>query len=249
MLLYESRKLASACRKAFIENVYGESEDMYDSVFKNDEGFDNFLNKLVKPALPSGWELSGRLDVDDATHKTLDVVILYKELGDGSFCALSASIVEDDVNSEPTYSIEFSDHEINGSNVFASDDLDGEFIPVYNSLQSEDAEYVEKFDFGGKVDPLETLMDFVGTDVEDRHSIRYAIAKKLEDSNENNEEESNNNESDSNDLESNKEINDENDNFSNSGEVETLDVDDEDDVSDLIPDYVKADAKNEIDSW
>lgn len=238
MILYESRKATAECRKAFIESVYGESESLYESVFKNAADFEAFMNTLVKPALPEGWEMSGDIVVDD-NGVTRDDVILYKELEDGAFCVLSASIVDGKPWVAPEYAIELTNtknpeeenEEEDSSYVFSSDDLQ-EFNSIYNSMVNE---YVGRsYDFGTEHDPLKALTSFVGVDAEDKDSLRSALANKLR------EEQPNDRVATSAVPEENK------DSVEAEGEQpESQSVEDDD----LIDDSVKQEAKNAIDSW
>ena len=237
MILYESRKTAAACRKAFIESVYGESENLYESAFKDAADFEAFMNTLIKPALPDGWTLSGDLSVDEegVTH---DDVILYKELDDGNFCVLSASLIDGKPWVAPEFSIEISntkdpanETEEDSSYTFSSDDLQ-EFNSIYNSLMNEYAG--RSFDFGAQIDPLKALISFVGMEPEDKNSLRYALSSKMRDEKSDAEQEPENNE------EASEELNDDN-------EAENFEASDE--VDDLISDSVKNEAEKEMNSW
>lgn len=238
MILYESRKATAACRKSFIESVYGESESLYESVFKDAADLEAFMNTLVKPALPEGWEMSGDIVVDD-NGVTRDDVILYKELEDGAFCVLSASLVDGKPWVAPEYSIELTNtknpeeenEEEDSSYVFSSDDLQ-EFNSIYNSMVNE---YVGRsYDFGTERDPLKALTSFVGVDAEDKDSLRFALANKVRDEQPN-------------DRVAEPAVPAENENSASAeGEQqEEKPVEDED----LISDSVKQEAKNEIESW
>lgn len=235
MILYESRKVAADCRKAFIESVYGESENLYESVFADAADFESFMNTLIKPALPAGWGLSGDLAVDEegVTH---DDVILYKELDNGAFCVLTASLVDGKPWLAPVFSLELTNtkdpaEEQEGedsSYTFSSDDLE-DFTGIYNSMVNEYAG--RNFDFGSDHDPLKALISFIGTGAEDKNSLRFALSNKMREDKpaETAAPETNEAEPAANEAEK--------------AENEAAEVDE------LISDSVKKEAEDEINSW
>ena len=225
MILLEKRKAIAACRKAFIESVYGEGERLYESVFADAAEFEAFMNTLVQPKLGEGWQLSGDVAVDDegVTH---DDVILYKESEKGDFCVISASIVDGKPWIKPTYTIECSTA-AKGYDTYSSDDLD-DFIPVYNSMAKDES--CKEFNLGGEEDPLKALMAFVGKDENDRDSLLVALANKNK---ENKEEQPVENEPETNEEAS------ENEEEANH----------EQEVDELITDEVKKEAEEEMNSW
>lgn len=175
MILYENRKFNSEVRKAFIESVYDEGENLFtESMFKDADDFQAFMDTVVKPQL-DGWDLLGDISEDDEGN-VRDDVILYKETPEEQYCVITASLMDGKPAVEPKYSIEVAlgeDDEDKFS--FESDDLE-EFISTYNSLIGEKEGLA--FGLGGEKDPLKALISYVGRKEDKGETLRRAMLNK-----------------------------------------------------------------------